>query len=107
VVSFAKGNRKLVYVVVEKNLPLGQLVRVAKVLHDERPGTSIRVFDDDGGLQQFKDWEVHNPNRSYPYPKQWATTHYIADIQQGTNLDTNKPEWQLRDSRGKKIVSLE
>lgn len=107
VLTFTKGGRNLVYVVVAKNLPEVELVHVAMLLHSNRPSTSFRLFDDEVQLQEFKDWEVRHSDKTHPYPKQWADTHYIADIHQASNSHTKKLEWQLGDRRGTKIASLE
>jgi hypothetical protein len=105
--TFTKGGRNLVYVVVEKNLPEVELTHVAMLLHANRPRTSFRLFDDEVQLQEFKNWEVHSSDKTHPYPKQWADTHYIADIHQASNSHTKKLEWQLGDRRGRRIASLE
>lgn len=104
VLTLAKGARELTYVVVEKNLPEIELTHVAMLLHSNRPSTSFRLFDDELQLQEFKNWES---DKSLPYPKQWADTHYLGDIQQATNPRTKKQQWHLRDRGGRNIASLE
>jgi hypothetical protein len=91
--TYIKAGRTWKMIVVKPPITDGQLVGLAKHLHQAFPNDAMLIFDNDSRLKAYENWTKNYPNPAYPYPEVWVQKHHLGTINR--MLAPGGATWQL------------
>ena len=57
-----------------------EIIALAKKLHKEQPQVRLNLFDSQAQVKTFVAWDLHYPDKRYPYPEEWLNKHMTGSI---------------------------
>lgn len=103
--SFIAADSRWRAIVIAPDTPRGPLVALARQLHNEDPLAGCYFFNDADGVEDYRNWAVHETwvenqgpkeDPRYPFPYDWVLEHEVAILHlESEGAVGNELRWQL------------